>query len=94
MLESDASFGTWRGWTGALAGTAPEHLYGASYEHVVHLGPDGPTASGLLSYSQATEADSPWYLDQLDALSTGAWFSFPFTEEAITADPELVEQSL
>jgi acyl-homoserine-lactone acylase len=94
VLESEQGFGTWRGWTGALGGTAPEHLFGASYVHVVRLGPDGPEASGLLTYSQATEPSSPWYLDQLELLSASEWFAFPFTEADIAADPALVEITL
>jgi acyl-homoserine-lactone acylase len=90
VIETGDGYGTWTGWKNSLAGMAPEDLFGASYMHVVTLSPDGPVAEGLLSYSQATETTSPWYLDQLEALSTSTWFSFPFTEEAITADPELV----
>ena len=94
VIETAEGYGTWNGWTGSLAGMAPESLFGASYEHVVTLGPDGPVAEGLLAYGQATETSSPWFLDQFDALSTSTWFVFPFTEEAIQADPQLVTTEL
>lgn len=93
VLESAIGYGQWSGFTEQLSGTAPEDLFGASYVHVVSLTPDGPTASGLLAYSQATETGSPWYLDQLDLLSAGGWFSLPFTEAEIQADPALSERT-
>ena len=89
VIENAEGYGTWNGWTASLTGMAPEALFGASYEHVVTLGVDGPAAEGLLAYGQATETSSPWYLDQLDTLSSSTWFAFPFTEDAILADPEL-----
>jgi acyl-homoserine lactone acylase PvdQ len=39
----------------------------------------------VLTYSQATEPSSPWYLDQLDAWSVGAWYPLPFAEPDIAA---------
>ncbi|WP_293261296.1 penicillin acylase family protein [Nannocystis sp.] len=94
VIESADGYGTWSGWTAALEGVAPPDLFGASYVHLVTFGPDGPEAEGLLAYSQATELDSPWYMDQLDAYSQGEWFTFPFTEAAIIADPNLTQIDL
>lgn len=94
VIEGADGYGTFEGWKGMFAGTPPEALFGASYLHVVELGPEGVHARGVLPYSQATEADSPWYLDQLGAWSAGEWFDFPFTEAEIGADPELVVMEL
>lgn len=94
VIESAAGYGTWSGWADALEGVAPPDLFGASYVHLVTFGPDGPEAEGLLAYSQATELDSPWYMDQLDAYAQGEWFMFPFSEAAITADPNLTQLDL
>lgn len=76
------------GWIDGVDGVAPEAMYGVSYVHVVGLGPDGPTATGLLPYSQATEPDSPYHLDQLQRWADDDWLTFPFTLEQIEADPE------
>ena len=46
-------------------------------------------ARGVSPYRQATEADSPRYLDPLDARSRGEWFDFPFTEAEGAANLEL-----
>lgn len=94
VIENSGAGGAWLAWRGSLAGMAPEDLFGASYLHLVTFGPSGPEAEGLLTYSQATEPSSPWYLDQLDAYSRGEWFSFPFTEAAISADPALLQVDL
>ncbi|MEQ1567909.1 MAG: penicillin acylase family protein [Myxococcota bacterium] len=82
------------GWTDMLAGAAPEDLYGASYLHVVTLGATGASARGLLTYSQATEPTSPWYLDQLEAHAADAWFDLPFHPDEIAADPALTTLEL
>lgn len=89
IISSDAYY-TYEGWVQSLDGMATPTLYGASYLHVVELGPDGPAARGVLPYSQATESSSPWYLDQLPAWAEGRWFAFPFRESEIASDPELI----
>ena len=65
MVSTDG-FYTFDGWVSSLSGVEPESLYGASYLHVVTLGDADPQASGLLPYSQATEARSPWFLGSGD----------------------------
>lgn len=89
IVSSDAYY-TYDGWVQSLQGMDPATLYGASYLHVVELGPDGPSARGVLPYSQATQSSSPWYLDQLQPWAEGRWFAFPFRESEILADPELI----
>lgn len=90
VIENAVAFYTFDGWLESLQGVAPETVFGASYEHVVRLDASGVEAWGLLAYSQATEPSSPYYQDQLPLLSQDTWFQFPFTEEEIQADPELV----
>lgn len=88
VLTSDTA-SSFTGWETSLSGVSPQSLFGTSYMHVVELTAQGPVASGLMPYSQATEANSPWYFDQIPALSNNAWFNVPFTKAAIAADPEL-----
>ncbi|MEM9453146.1 MAG: penicillin acylase family protein [Myxococcota bacterium] len=93
MVSVDG-FYTFDGWVSSLSGVEPESLYGASYLHVVTLGDGDPQASGLLPYSQATEARSPWFLDQVARWSSNDWMVLPFTNGQIEADPELVTLEL
>ncbi|MFO1418158.1 MAG: penicillin acylase family protein [Methylotetracoccus sp.] len=74
------------GWVASLNGHRPEDLYGPSYAHVVELGAEGPKARGRLAYSQATEPQSPWYLDQLGLLQSGGMFKLPFNAAEILAE--------
>ncbi|MBK8258537.1 MAG: penicillin acylase family protein [Polyangiaceae bacterium] len=88
-ISGEEALSSFNGWSASLGGVAPESLYGASYLHLVDLGPDGPAAKGLLTYSQATEPASPWYRDQLGAYAAGEWFDLPFSEDQIAVDPGL-----
>ncbi|MEE9355930.1 MAG: penicillin acylase family protein [Methylococcaceae bacterium] len=88
IVSADA-FYTFDGWISTLDGNDPDSLYGSSYFHAVSLGPKGPRAIGVLPYSQATEKNSPWYLDQVKRWSKNRWFRFPFTERQIYRDPNL-----
>jgi acyl-homoserine-lactone acylase len=94
VLQSADDYGTFAGWEGTLAGREPGSWFGASYEHVVAFDPEGVQARGAVIYGQATMSDSPWSTDQLPGNRDGAWFEFPFTEEQISADPELVTLDL
>jgi acyl-homoserine-lactone acylase len=89
VIESSNGYGSWRGWRRSLEGIPAEEAFGASYLHVVTLTAAGPVAEGLLTYAQATEVSSPFYLDELDAYGESAWFALPFAEEDILADPGL-----
>lgn len=91
-VTSKVAYYDFEGWVESLSGVPADTLYGGSYFHVVQLGPSGPTARGLMPYSQATEVTSPYFQDQLGAWSTSAWFDFPFHPDEIRADPNLVEQ--
>ena len=49
---------------------------------------------GLLTYSQSQETDSPHYSDQTELYAKGEWIDFPFYEEDIASDPNLIEVRL
>ena len=65
-------------------------LHGNSYIQVISWDEDGrlqPT--GILTYSQSQEPESPHYADLTEVYSRGEWIDFPFTEDEILADPSL-----
>jgi len=51
-------------------------------------------AGGILTYSQSQEPESAHYSDLTEVYSRGEWIDFPFTEEEILADPNLVVLTL
>jgi acyl-homoserine-lactone acylase len=70
-------------------------MQGNSYIQVVSWDEEGNLdARGMLTYSQSPEADSPHYSDLTELYSRGEWIRFPFTEEEIAADPNLVSLTL
>jgi acyl-homoserine-lactone acylase len=70
-------------------------IHGNSYIQVVSWDEDGNVdARGMLTYSQSPESDSPHYSDLTELYSKGEWIRFPFTEEEIQADPNLVSVTL
>ena len=73
-------------WVHSLSGFVPAELYGSSYTHIVEFAPEGPKACAIVAQSQATEPDSPWFLDQLGRLSNGVLFRLPFKATEIRAD--------
>ncbi len=62
--------------------------YGSSTIWMISFERGTPVAQGLLTYSQSTDPASPHYADQTERFSAKKWISFPFTDEAIEADPE------
>ncbi|MGH1344073.1 MAG: penicillin acylase family protein [Nannocystales bacterium] len=91
---STDGFYAFDGWVESLDGFEPPTVFGASYLHAVQLGADAPKATGVLAYSQATEPDSPWFLDQTERWSAHDWFEFPFTSEQIESDANLTTLEL
>lgn len=93
-----------QGWAGMfsmiVAGLSRDKGYnpivhGNSYIQVISWDSDGNLqASGILTYSQSQEADSPHYSDQTELYSQKQWIDFPFTEDDILADPNLVSITL
>lgn len=69
--------------------------YGNSYIQTVTWRENGtPRAEGFVTYSQSTDPASPYYRDMTEAYSSKDWIAFPYTEEAIRSDPNLVEYRL
>ena len=70
-------------------------ITGNSYIQVISWDADGKlNAQGMLTYSQSPEPESPHYADLTKLYSRGEWIDFPFTEEEILADPNLVTLTL
>ena len=60
---------------------------GNSYMQVVGWDANGTlTASGVLTYSQSEEPDSPHHADMTALYSAGKWLTLPFTDSQIAAD--------
>jgi len=70
-------------------------VHGNSYIQVISWDKDGRLRpSGILTYSQSQEPESAHYSDLTELYSRGEWVNFPFTEEEILADPNLVVLTL
>jgi acyl-homoserine-lactone acylase len=59
--------------------------FGSSYIQAVTFDARGPVAFGLLTYGQASSADSPHAYDQLALFSAKQWVRLPFHREDIEA---------
>jgi acyl-homoserine-lactone acylase len=65
-------------------------LHGNSYIQVISWDKAGKLdARAILTYSQSPEPDSPHSTDMTHLYAKGGWVDLPFTEEEISADPEL-----
>ncbi|MBO9715061.1 penicillin acylase family protein [Sphingomonas sp.] len=64
-------------------GLVPFH--GTSYVQLVTFDDKGPVADSLLSYSQSSNPDSPWFADGTRAYSAKRWLRLPFTPAEIAA---------
>ena len=60
-------------------------VHGSSYIQVVTFDNAGPIADAVLSYSQSTDPDSPWFADQTRQYSRKEWNRLPFTKAEIAA---------
>jgi acyl-homoserine-lactone acylase len=58
---------------------------GASWIMAVYFTDDGPVSEGVLTYSQSTNPDSPYSLDQTQLYSNYGWEDLYFTESAVQA---------
>jgi acyl-homoserine-lactone acylase len=56
-----------------------------SYIHLVEFGHAGPSARGVLSYSQSTNPESPYYSDMTKVYSERRFFTLPFSKQEIEA---------
>ena len=60
-------------------------VHGSSFMQVVSFDATGPVAQSMLSYSQSTNPESPWYADGTRAFSAKQWLALPFTRVQIEA---------
>ncbi|MEU6206338.1 acylase [Micromonospora musae] len=67
----------------------PKVVHGSSFVMAVELGRNGPSGRQILTYSQSTNPNSPWYADQTELYSGKGWDTVKFTEAQIKADPNL-----
>lgn len=67
---------------------------GSSYIQIVELREDGPVARGVLTYSQSTDPESPYYADQTDLYSKEQLYRLPFTDREIRSDPQYRHERL
>jgi acyl-homoserine-lactone acylase len=66
-------------------------IHGNSFIQVISWDEEGQLdPRGMLTYSQSQEPESPHYADLTQLYSEGKWIRFPFSEEDIQADPNLV----
>ncbi len=77
-----------------LSSTGFAANYGSSWIMAVDLGGETPRARGILTYSQSSEPDSPWFKDQTEIFAAGSLLDIPFTDAEIEADPGLVVEEV
>ena len=61
--------------------------YGTSYIQTVTWDEGGPKAGAFLTYSNSTDAASPYYADQTYRFYLKDWIRLPFTNDEVTTDP-------
>lgn len=59
---------------------------GTSYLAVVRFEAQGPLVDAMLTYSQSTDPDSPYYTDQLPRFGAKQWLRLPFAPKHIARD--------
>ncbi|MEZ5937439.1 MAG: penicillin acylase family protein [Hyphomonadaceae bacterium] len=64
-----------KGWTSIR--------HGSSWIMTVEFTPDGPKSEGILTYSQSTNPNSPWYSDETRLYSNKGWDDLRFTDAAV-----------
>lgn len=67
-------------------GLVPVH--GTSYVQVVGFDETGPVADSMLSYSQSSDPESPYYSDATRAFSRKGWLRLPFAPNEIATQRE------
>jgi acyl-homoserine-lactone acylase len=55
----------------------------------VELGRRGPSGRQILTYSQSSNPNSPYYEDQTRLFSRKGWDTIKYTDSQINADPKL-----
>lgn len=61
--------------------------YGTSYIQTVTWDDAGPQVGAFLTYSNSTDAASPYYADQTYRFYLKDWIKVPFTNDEVTTDP-------
>jgi len=67
----------------------PKIVHGSSFVMAVELGRGGPTGRQILTYSQSTNPNSPYYADQTRLYSQKGWDTIKYTDAQIASDPNL-----
>jgi acyl-homoserine-lactone acylase len=68
--------------------------HGASYLQVVSFDANGVQADTMLAHSESDDPASPHFGDATRRFAGKQWLRFPFTEEAIAADPGVTTVTL
>ncbi|CAN7722779.1 penicillin acylase family protein [Caballeronia sp. LjRoot29] len=68
--------------------------HGASYLQVVSFDASGVQADTMLAHSESDDPASPHFGDATRRFAGKQWLRFPFTEEAIAADPAMTTVTL
>lgn len=63
--------------------------YGTSFLMAVELTPNGPECEAIMSFSQSTDPDSPYFSDQTELYSDKKWRACHYAQKDILADPAL-----
>jgi acyl-homoserine-lactone acylase len=67
----------------------PKIVQGSSYVMAVQLGRGEPSGRQILTYSQSTNPNSPYYADQTRLYSRKGWDTIKFTEAQLATDPNV-----
>jgi acyl-homoserine-lactone acylase len=72
-----------------LSGGYPDVPHGSSHIQAVEVTGGCPKAKTILTYSQSTSPESPWFADQTRLHSRKGWVDWRFCDAEIAADPKL-----
>lgn len=73
-----------------VAGAAyPKIVHGTSFVMAVSFGRGGPSGRQILTYSQSTNPNSPYYGDQTRLYSGKGWDTVKYTQAQLAADPNV-----
>jgi acyl-homoserine-lactone acylase len=79
--------------TSPLAGIGPygQVTYGSSLVMTTQLTKRGPRAQAILTYSQATDPTSPWYINMTRLFAQKRWVTMRYTHAELARDPHARE---
>ncbi|GIJ68931.1 acylase [Virgisporangium ochraceum] len=67
----------------------PKVVHGTSYVMAVSFGRGGPSGRQILTYSQSSNPNSPYYADQTRLFSGKGWDTVKYTRAQLAADPNV-----